>query len=249
MLNLPLPKVIPPSDSILTFTPGTYSELVIDTMGSTPPENDPTLAQADDAQVLLSQAGTDLPGASDALGALGDTQKQIVQGQGAQLGADSAAARAKVGTDITDFTANAIVGQVTQITQDQFQTNSNPALPKNTTAIGAPNYTNKPPAAGDPGTTYRFQAFDAPLPAGEFITYGGFSAFATGQSVTAAVIYPADVNRVAVSISLPSADPTFAKQTYLIIEAQVDWLASDPPVQIAVQFDNNPEWLNLYFVP
>lgn len=98
-----LPAPLDPANYVLALTPGTYSELVLDTLGDTDFSQDATLAQADDAEVLLSNAADGPEGADDSIAALGTAQGRITQGNGGAIAAQLAPAIAATGAAVVNY--------------------------------------------------------------------------------------------------------------------------------------------------
>lgn len=115
MLNLPLPQVIPPIDTALVLTPGTYSQLVIDTLGDTAPENDSALAAADDAQILLDQTDVPLADMDSDIASIAASGIGVDPTLPAQLSADVNAAGAQYNQDFGYFSSATIVLAVPDI--------------------------------------------------------------------------------------------------------------------------------------
>ena len=246
----PLPQALPPFTSTLALTPGTYSELVADTLGDTPIEQDPILAKADDAALLLSNAGDALPGASDAAAALAATRGAIPAAPGAQIGAQLAGASAAVGSKITDYhtltppDANPILPSQPV----------NPTTPVSSSAsgtiIGAANPATAPPAIDTPGPGYAI--------AGGWIVGQGYAPFvltaqqimnaAPGASITAAALI--DVDHKLTSVALIDAAGTYDATQQLFLAVTLDTSTTGNfAAQIAVQLDGGADWtmIWLYF--
>lgn len=142
MPTIPLPGFLPPPSAALVLTPGTYSQLVLDTLGDVPIDSDPQLARADDAQLALAQSGGAVGGASDALAALSFQRTQILQNAGSLINANLAAARAAVDGSANDVIASTV---------------NTPAQ----TTPGAPTAPT-PPATPPPSATQPITAADFP---------------------------------------------------------------------------------------
>lgn len=105
-----LPGILDFSADQLTLTPGSYSQLVADTAGTDSVETDPTLGQADDAQVLTEGMGDDPFGAQDALMSLGAVKSAITVNPGQTIGGTIGPAIKSAGGHLNDY--EAIVGPV-----------------------------------------------------------------------------------------------------------------------------------------
>src|SRR5258708_29685353 len=105
-LTMPAQLTQPATQNVLS--PGTYSQLVLDTLGSTDPNNTPAMLGADNAAVLLSQAGSWPVGADDDLANLGSVQPDITQQNGTGIAVQLTAAVSAVTSAVNDFVGSPV---------------------------------------------------------------------------------------------------------------------------------------------
>jgi hypothetical protein len=102
------PKRLDPAAYTLALTPGTYSSLVADHLGTASFDNDAALSQADEAELLLDSMNQTTSAVVDMLGEVSDVQAGIPVNEGNQIAADYAPAHGAVDGAVNDFVTTAL---------------------------------------------------------------------------------------------------------------------------------------------
>lgn len=105
MTPLIMPALLDPADYQLVLTPGTYSDLVIDTLGEAGFDSDPDLAAADDAAVNLGGLSSELPDGDGDIADMTAASDSIDPNLASELQASMAQSFAEVNTDAAAFDA------------------------------------------------------------------------------------------------------------------------------------------------
>jgi len=243
MPAIPLPGLLATDSNPLELTSGSYSQLVLDTLGDTPFDSDAQLAQADDAAVLLDgfdAANTDLESSiSDAV----DPGSQIGATPGSQMAADLAPARQAAGVSLGDY--ETIVAPTLNPTVPGQPVGQEPVPPsvagiKYLGNVVAASYT---PLEGIGGPAFKYnQSLILGTPGGPMaISADDVLGTATGFSITAVAVF-ADVQPLGDTEWVPSGNDLLANLydvfTFTPNAAKEGYFQPD----FAVQIDGQPTW-------
>lgn len=109
MPPLILPTLLSAASTPLVLTPGTYTQLTLDTLGDTDPSQDAALAAADDAEYQLGQTGQSLSDMDSDVATMASVSNTVDPSIADQMAADLTPAATAVGADLGYFASATIV--------------------------------------------------------------------------------------------------------------------------------------------